>query len=112
MVFRNRVDAGRRLAARLAACRTKRPVVYAIPRGGVVVAHEIAKALDADLDLVMVRKIGHPSAPEYAVGAVADDGDYIQEPNQIGVISKNWFLQARLVGAQQARRRRKLYLAN
>jgi predicted phosphoribosyltransferase len=112
MVFRDRADAGRCLAARLAAYRRKHPIVYALPRGGVVVGHEVAKALNAEMDLLMVQKIGHPSAPEYAIGAVADDGDYIQDPAQIGVITRNWFLQARLVESQVARKRRKLYLSN
>lgn len=112
MVFRDRVDAGRRLAVRLAAYRRNHPVVYALPRGGVAVGHEIAKALNAEMDLLMIQKIGHPSAPEYAIGAVADDGDYIQDPTDIGWVSRNWFLQTRLVEAQEARRRRKLYLGN
>src|SRR5262245_36887263 len=112
MVFRDREDAGRRLAVALTQYRRKHAVVYALPRGGVVVGHEIAKTLNADLDLIMVQKIGHPSAPDYAIGAVADDGDYLQDPNEIGLISRNWFLQARLVKRQEARRRRKLYLSN
>jgi predicted phosphoribosyltransferase len=110
MVFRDRVDAGRRLAVRLAYYQRDNPIVYALPRGGVVVGHEVAKALNAELDLLMIQKIGHPSAPEYAIGAVADDGDYIQDPTDIGVVSRNWFLQTRLVEEQEARRRRKLYL--
>jgi predicted phosphoribosyltransferase len=72
MPFRNRADAGRKLAARLAAYKDERPVVLALPRGGVPVAAEVAAALDAPLDLVLVRKLGVPIQPELAMGAVVD----------------------------------------
>jgi putative phosphoribosyl transferase len=75
MSFTDRVDAGQKLAVALADCRDKEPVVLALPRGGVPVAAEIATALDAPLDLVLVRKIGVPFQPELAMGAVAD-GDH------------------------------------
>ena len=70
--FENREMAGRLLAARLALRAPLRPVVYALPRGGVPVAIEIAKGLNAPLDLLFVRKIGVPSEPELAAGAVVD----------------------------------------
>ncbi len=72
MPFRNRADAGRRLAAALAGYKNERPVVLALPRGGVPVAAEIAAALNAPLDLVLVRKLGVPVQPELAMGAVVD----------------------------------------
>ncbi len=72
-MFADRKEAGRLLAERLAAYRGKRALVLAIPRGGVVVADEIAKRIGADLDLVIPRKIGSPSDPEYAIGAVGPD---------------------------------------
>ena len=72
MPFRNRADAGRKLAARLAAYKEERPVVLALPRGGVPVAAEVAAALNAPLDLVLVRKLGVPIQPELAMGAVVD----------------------------------------
>lgn len=71
-LFDNRIDAGRKLAQLLAGRTFEQPVVYALPRGGVPVAREIAKALGAPLDLVLVRKIGHPSQPELALAAVID----------------------------------------
>lgn len=74
-MFSDRGDAGRRLAQRLLHLRASRPVVLALPRGGVPVGFEIARALDAPLDLVLVRKIGVPWQPELALGAVADGGD-------------------------------------
>ena len=71
-LFLDRADAGRRLAARLQAFGFDQPAVYALPRGGVPVAVEIAKALKAPLDLILVRKIGAPGQPELALAAVVD----------------------------------------
>jgi predicted phosphoribosyltransferase len=70
--FADRTDAGRQLAAKLVSMALDRPVVYALPRGGVPVALEIARALRAPLDLVLVRKIGAPGEPELALGAVVE----------------------------------------
>ena len=72
--FADRHDAGRRLAALLERYGGDRPVVVAIPRGGVPVAAEVARALGAPLDIVVVRKIGAPQNPEYAIGALAEGG--------------------------------------
>lgn len=72
--FRNRSDAGRRLAEALRAYRRERPVVLGLPRGGVVVAKEVALALDAPLDVIVTRKLGAPGQPEVALGAVAPGG--------------------------------------
>src|SRR6516165_8887263 len=72
MAFRDRGDAGRRLAVALAAYKDEHPLILALPRGGVVVAAEVAAGLNAPLDLVLVRKIGVPSQPELAMGAVVD----------------------------------------
>ena len=70
--FCDRREAGRLLAERLLPLRAEHPVVLALPRGGVPVAFEVAQALDAPLDLVLVRKIGAPGHEEYAIGAVVD----------------------------------------
>lgn len=72
MSFANRQDAGLRLAAALAGYRQKSPVIVALPRGGVIVAAEIARTLDAPLDLLFVQKIGVPFQPELAMGAIVD----------------------------------------
>ena len=74
MLFRNRRDAGRRLAEELALYRARHPVVVALPRGGVPVAYEVARALMGELDLVLVRKVGAPQQPELAIGAVGEGG--------------------------------------
>ena len=73
-MFENRSDAGRRLAARLLRYRDRDPVVLALPRGGVPVAYEVARALRAPLDVLVVRKIGAPEDEEVGVGAVAEGG--------------------------------------
>jgi predicted phosphoribosyltransferase len=71
-MFVDRLDAGRRLALQLTRFKDEHPVVLALPRGGVPVAAEVARALEAPLDLVLVRKIGVPFQPELAAGAVVD----------------------------------------
>lgn len=73
--FRDRREAGIELAQHLMHLRGERPVVLALPRGGVPVGFEIARALDAPLDLLLVRKIGAPHQPELAVGAVVDGAE-------------------------------------
>ncbi len=75
--FADRHDAGRRLAARLERFAADRPVVIGMPRGGVPVAAEVARALDAPLDVAVVRKIGAPQNPEFALGAVAEGGVHV-----------------------------------
>jgi len=72
--FRNRRDAGHRLAEVLATLRFDDPVVVGLPRGGVPVAAEVAEALGAPLDVVVVRKLGVPSQPELGMGAIGEDG--------------------------------------
>ncbi|MFD1112043.1 phosphoribosyltransferase [Pseudoroseomonas ludipueritiae] len=72
MRFRTRAEAGRALARRLGHLRDAAPVVLALPRGGVPVGLEVAAALAAPLDLLLVRKIGAPGYPELAAGAVAE----------------------------------------
>src|ERR671915_1771115 len=72
--FRDRADAGRQLVPRLMPYADQNPVVLALPRGGVPVAFEVAKALRAPLDLFVVRKLGVPGHEEYAMGAIATGG--------------------------------------
>jgi putative phosphoribosyl transferase len=72
--FEDRRDAGRRLAAKLSRFRDERPVVFALPRGGVPVGYEISRKLDAPLDVFVSRKLGAPDQPEFGIGAVAVGG--------------------------------------
>ncbi|MDA4126639.1 MAG: phosphoribosyltransferase family protein [Thaumarchaeota archaeon] len=79
MLFKNREEAGRKLADALKEFKGKDVVVLGIPRGGVVVANEVAKALGAPLDVVVTRKIEAPGEPEYALGAVTQEGEVIMD---------------------------------
>jgi putative phosphoribosyl transferase len=109
MIFEDRVDAGRRLAQALISYKGQDAVVYALPRGGVVVGTEIGRALDAPLDLIIVRKIGHPFSPEYAIAAVAEDGHIVTNRSEVETIDKRWFEESVRIEQQEARRRRELY---
>jgi putative phosphoribosyl transferase len=91
MVFRNRHDAGLRLAQRLTELVPQRPVVIALPRGGVPVAFEVARALRAPLDVLAVRKLGAPGNPEFGVGAIAEDGTAVLDEDsarRVGMTSE------------------------
>lgn len=88
MLFRDRMEAGKRLGEALKNYQGRDPVVLGIPRGGVVVAKEVARALRAQLDVVVTRKISPPGEPEYALGAVGQDGEVIldrQAAESLGV---------------------------
>jgi predicted phosphoribosyltransferase len=74
MIFRDRLDAAERMADALAAWRGRRPLFLAIPRGAVPMGQVLANRLDGDLDVVLVRKLGAPGAPEFAVGAIDETG--------------------------------------
>lgn len=114
MPFSDRVDAGRKLAKALASYKDQHPVVLALPRGGVPVAAEIATALDAPLDLVLVRKIGAPMQPELAMGAVVDGREPVVVRNESVIrlcgISEQEFNAARDAQLAEIERRRKKYL--
>jgi putative phosphoribosyl transferase len=83
--FKNRVDAGRQLASALQSV-SKGAIVLAIPRGGLVVGFEVAKALSVPLDIVITRKIGAPDNPELAIGAVAEDGTAILDDGLVRML--------------------------
>lgn len=108
--FPDRAEAGRRLAERLAALDLARPVVLALPRGGVAVAAPIAARLAAPLDLLLVRKIGAPMQPELAMGAVCNGPEPIVVTNPdvvalAGVTEREFAEMARQALAEIARRR-------
>jgi predicted phosphoribosyltransferase len=109
-MFLDWVDAGKQLAEALITYKGKPVVVYALPRGGVVLGVEVARALDAPLDLVVVRKIGHPLQPEYAIGAVAEDGYVVMNPDEVAGIDDHWLHRAIAAERKEARRRRTLFL--
>ncbi|MDI5921239.1 phosphoribosyltransferase family protein [Halomonas sp. LR5S13] len=78
-MFRDRLDAAERLARRLSHLKGQDPLVLAIPRGAVPMGRLIADALEGDLDVVLVRKLGAPGNPEFAIGAVSEDGSVALE---------------------------------
>ncbi|MCL7940362.1 phosphoribosyltransferase [Halomonas sp. ATCH28] len=78
-MFRDRLDAAERLARRLSHLKGHDPLILAIPRGAVPMGRLIADALEGDLDVVLVRKLGAPGNPEFAIGAVSEDGSVALE---------------------------------
>jgi len=106
-LFRDRVDAGRCLAERLDKYRGGEVVVFAIPRGGVPVATEVARRLDCPLDIVIPRKIPIPSEPEAGYGAVAEDGTIVLNESLVkglGLSKEEISFQAGAVRAEIERR--------
>ncbi len=116
MPFIDRKDAGRQLAKALARYKSQRPVVLALPRGGVPVAAEVANVLDAPLDLILVRKIGVPFQPELAMGAVVDGAEPVivrnEEVIRLSGVSETDFNAIRDEQLAEIERRRKLYLGD
>jgi len=112
--FRDREEAGRRLAVALEKFRGEDAAVFALPRGGVPVAVPIAIALQAPLDLVLVRKIGVPFQPELAMGAVAEGGEPVVVRNEdvifLAGIDEAAFEKACAAQRVEIERRRRLYL--
>jgi predicted phosphoribosyltransferase len=82
-LFRDRQDAGQQLADRLKEYRGENPLVLALPRGGVAVGYEVARALDAPLDIIVARKLGAPFQPEFGIGAIAPGGVRILDERSI-----------------------------
>ncbi len=116
MSFRNRTDAGRQLAKALAGYKDQQPVILALPRGGVPVAAQVAAALNAPLDLILVRKIGVPFQPELAMGAVVDGGAPIVVRNEdvirLAGIDESEFKAICDDELAEIKRRRQRYLGN
>ncbi len=110
MRFCDRVEAGKRLAEALKKYKGEDIVVYALPRGGVVLGYEIAKELGSPLDLVITRKIGYPGNEECAVCAVAEDGHMICDQSAEPLLDKEWLKRQVEKEMLEARRRREVYL--
>jgi predicted phosphoribosyltransferase len=107
-MFRDRTEAARLLAARLTGRALERPVVLGIPRGGMVLAAELAGELGADLDVVLARKLRAPHQPELAIGAVAEDGrvSLNEVANLLPDLTPSYLLTER---RRQIRRRKELF---
>lgn len=113
-IFEDRAEAGRALAERLKAMNFDEPVVLALPRGGVPVAAEVAYALGAPLDLVLVRKIGVPYQPELALAAVIDGGNpelvVNEDVRRLTGVADDELSEAQARELAEINRRRELYL--
>ena len=107
-MFTDRHDAGRRLAESLTRYRGERPVILGLPRGGVVVGCEVALALDAPLDVLIVRKLGVPGAEEVALGAVAPGATLVDRDlvARLGISTATIFEIVRRESEEMTRRER------
>ena len=112
MKFKDRKEAGQKLAEALRKYKNEDAIVYALPRGGVVLGFEVAKELNIPLDLVITRKIGHPFQEEYAICAVAEDGDMLCNEEERLAIDEKWLEKEKKKEQEEAKRRREIYLSN
>lgn len=108
MLFEDRKDAADRLATALEIYEGDDVIVFALPRGGVELGAVIAERLNAPLDLVFTKKIGHPTNPEYAICAVAEEGEPICNPVEVRRVDPKW-LQAEVDKVRAEIKRRREY---
>ncbi|MBI2640664.1 MAG: endolytic transglycosylase MltG [Candidatus Sungbacteria bacterium] len=110
MIFKNRREAGEKLAQALAKYKTAADtIILALPRGGVVVGYEVSKELGLPLDIVVPRKIGAPGNPEYAVGAITETGEGVFNEDETRHIDQEWLVREIEKEKKEAERRLKLY---
>jgi len=107
--YTSRQDAGKKLAVELRRFESPDTVVMALPRGGVVLGLEVAKVLHVPLGLILVKKIGHPSYAEYAIGAVAEDEAPIYNESEVAAIDKKWLKKAEQSARRVIKERRETY---
>lgn len=112
MRFANRQNAAKQLAEKLDSYKDKSVVVYALPRGGVILGFEVADKLQAPLDLIITRKIGHPYNSEYAVCAITEDGEMVCNEIERASLDPGELSRELEKEKREARRRRKIYLGN
>lgn len=108
-MFFDRHSAGRQLAGALEAYTNSDAIVYALPRGGVVVGRAVAAMLGLPLDIVIARKVGHPANPEVAICAITEDGDYLCNEYGLGGVDREWVMHALARQQAEAARRREVY---
>jgi predicted phosphoribosyltransferase len=111
-MFFDRLDAGERLAERLLHYKGKNVVVYALPRGGVVLGQEVAVKLRAPLDLVITRKIGHPFNKEFALCAITEDGERVCDEFGLCGVDESWIELESAMEQREAQRRHVVYKRN
>lgn len=112
MRFISREAAGRELATVLHPFAKSGPILFALPRGGLVVAAEVARILNLQLDLILVRKIGHPTNPEYAAGAIAEGGKPVYDKNQVESLDDEWCETTEKSARALMAHRRQIYFAD
>lgn len=108
-MFRDRNDAGKQLAKKLAPFGAEDAIILALPRGGVVTGYEVARALSLPLDIIAVRKVGHPDSPEYAIGAVDERGTTVLNEAESATIEPQWLANQIERQRKEAKRRSTLY---
>ena len=108
-MFNDRKDAGQKLARKLSAYREQDAVVLALPRGGAVPGYEIAEALGLPLDIVVVRKVGHPDNPEYALCAVDETGMRLCNEAEAAAVDQTWLAEETVRQVREAKRRVAVY---
>lgn len=112
MVFKDRIEAGKKLAEKLFALKDQKDkiIIYALPRGGVIVADQIAQELKVPLDLVISRKISHPYDPEYAIAAICEEEELEENEEEISQIDKKWYQEEIKKQKEGTKKGRDLYL--
>ncbi|MBA3603996.1 MAG: phosphoribosyl transferase [Parachlamydiaceae bacterium] len=110
MYFKNRQDAGRQLALLLKKYIGQDTVVFALPRGGIVPADEIAIFLNAPLSLILAHKIGHPYQPEYAIAAISERGHLVGSSRELDLVNEVWLEHTKIKEMEEIKRKRKFYL--
>ena len=109
MIFANRQEAGVKLAEVLKPLADDKAIVYALPRGGVVLGYEVAQALNCPLEALIIKKIGHPWHEEYAIGAVAESGRTLFNEEETEQLDKKWLTETTAKNLKLAQARRRLY---
>ncbi|MGP6145774.1 phosphoribosyltransferase [Jeotgalibaca sp. A122] len=108
-MFKNREDAGMQLAEMLLDYQDQEVVVFTLPRGGVPLGVAVAKRLNAPLDLIITRKIGHPFNPEYAIGAISENGKAFYNQLEIAKVDDTWLENEEARLRNEIKRRRHKY---
>ena len=108
-MFRDRREAGRLLAKKLEEHEVKNAIVLALPRGGVVLGAEVARELELPLDIIVVRKIGHPASSEYAIGVVDEKGNRIMNKREEKEVDLAWLRTETERQQAEAQRRLTVY---
>ncbi len=112
MFFKNRKDAGIQLAHLLKEYIGQDVVVFALPRGGIIPAEEIANLLHAPLSLIMAHKIGHPFQPEYAIAAISESGHLVGSSDELGAANEEWLKHKKIKEMEEIKRKRQLFLGD